>query len=226
MAVPQLTLLPDPPLLTDDEDTYNAKADATVIAQQKSIPEINTSLTWIGAQVTAIGGYATTASNAATSASDSATLAGQAKTQAQAAAAAAGSAAGLPSLAGNDRRPLGVVPGATGVSWLTAIKSLYIEPSVKQSSGGAVSLNLGTSGLFDVTLTSNTTFTFTGVPSLSATEMLVVVVRVTNGATGYSVTWPAGIVWEASGRSDTANSERQQVPRVPVHLRRLNRNRS
>lgn len=141
MAVPQLTLLPDPPLLTDDEDTYNVKADATVIAQQKSIPELNLALTWIGQQVTAIDGYRQGAASSATSAATSATnaqgqvalaaaqvaLANTARTgaeaardSAQVAAAAAGSAAGLPSLTGNAGKFLGVIPAGNGVAWIDA----------------------------------------------------------------------------------------------------------
>ena len=76
---PQLTLLPDPPLLTDDEDTYNVKADETVIAQQQMIPEINASLTWIGQQVTAVDGYRQAAATSAGNAADSASAANSAK---------------------------------------------------------------------------------------------------------------------------------------------------
>lgn len=76
---PQLTLFPDPPLLTDDEDTYNAKADDTVIAQQKFIPEINYALTWIGQQVTAVDGYRQAAATSAGSAADSASAADSSK---------------------------------------------------------------------------------------------------------------------------------------------------
>ncbi|WP_296257712.1 MULTISPECIES: WD40/YVTN/BNR-like repeat-containing protein [unclassified Pseudomonas] len=79
MAVPQLTLLPDPPLLTDDEDTYNIKADATVVAQQKSIPEINLSLIWIGQQVTAVNDYRQQAAQSATDAQKAASAANDSK---------------------------------------------------------------------------------------------------------------------------------------------------
>jgi peptidoglycan hydrolase CwlO-like protein len=72
---PQLTLLPDPPLLTDDEDTYNVKADETVIAQQQMIPEINASLTWIGQQVTAVDGYRQAAAASAQTAAQQAAIA-------------------------------------------------------------------------------------------------------------------------------------------------------
>jgi hypothetical protein len=79
---PQLTLFPDPPLLTDDEDTYNARADDTVIAQQKFIPEINYALTWIGDQVLAVDGYRQAAATSATNAASSATAANASKTAA------------------------------------------------------------------------------------------------------------------------------------------------
>lgn len=199
MAVPSITLLPDPPLPTDPEAVFDAKAGASLTAQQLMVPQINTSLAWIGQQIASIGGYASTATDAANAASASATAADQSKTAAQAAASAAASSAGLPSLAGNARRPLAVLPNETGASWQTAIKALYIEPMIKQSSGGAVSLNVGTSGLFDITMTANTTLSITNLPTLSATEMLVVVIRLTNGATAYSVTFPAAWTWEIPG---------------------------
>jgi hypothetical protein len=137
---PQLTLFPDPPLLTDDEDTYNARADDTVIAQQKFIPEINYAPTWIGQQVTAVDGYRQAAATSAGNAADSASaanssknaaaqsaidatnngkaqvqLAQQAAAAAQAAAQAAGAAAGLP----GGRVPFTVlqVNSAGNVSW-------------------------------------------------------------------------------------------------------------
>ncbi|WP_062390967.1 hypothetical protein [Pseudomonas abietaniphila] len=57
MAVPSITLLPDPPLPTDPEAVFDAKAGASLTAQQAMVPQINTSLTWIGAQVTTVDGY-------------------------------------------------------------------------------------------------------------------------------------------------------------------------
>ena len=47
MAVPQVSLLPDPPLPTDAEDVFDAKAGATLTAQQLMVPQINTALNFI-----------------------------------------------------------------------------------------------------------------------------------------------------------------------------------
>lgn len=47
MAVPQVNLLPDPPLPTDAEDVFDAKAGASLTAQQAIVPQINAALTFI-----------------------------------------------------------------------------------------------------------------------------------------------------------------------------------
>lgn len=47
MAVPQVALLPDPPLPTDAEDIFDAKAGASLTAQQAMVPQINTALKFI-----------------------------------------------------------------------------------------------------------------------------------------------------------------------------------
>lgn len=47
MAVPQVSLLPAPPLPTDAEDVFDAKAGASLTAQQAMVPEINAALTFI-----------------------------------------------------------------------------------------------------------------------------------------------------------------------------------
>ena len=201
MAViaPQLTPLPSPPLPTDAEADFDAKAGASLTAQVGMVVEINTSLTWIATQVNAAEGYAVTASQAASAAGNSAAAADASRIAAQSAAAAAGSAIGLPSLIGNGRRALAVLPNESGVSFQSQIKALYIEPLNKGSAGGQVTLDMGSSGGFDVVLTANTTFSFGNVPALSAAEMILVLLRVTNGATAYSMTLPAGIIWVTSG---------------------------
>lgn len=47
MAVPQVSLLPDPPLPTDAEADFDAKAGASLTAQQAMVPEINAALNFI-----------------------------------------------------------------------------------------------------------------------------------------------------------------------------------
>ena len=206
MAViaPQLTPLPPPPLPTDAEADFDAKAGASLTAQVGMVVEINASLTWIATQVNAAEGYAVTASQAAMSAGDSAEAAGVSLAATQALAAALGDDAGLPSLAGNARRALAVLPNELGVSFQSQIKALYIEPLVKADATGAYALDTGVSGVFDLALTGNTSFSFSNIPPLSSAEMIVVLLRITSGATAFSMTLPAGIVWLTSASAAPA----------------------
>ena len=199
VTAPTLTPLPPAPLPTDAEAVFDAKAGVRLTAEEVMVVELNASFGWIATQVNAAEGYAVTASQAATAAGDSAEAAGVSLAATQALAAALGDDAGLPSLAGNARRALAVLQDESGASFQSQIKALYIEPILKQSSGGSVSLNVGVSGLFDLTLTANTAVTFTGLPTLSASEMLILVLRVTQGATAYSLTLPGSIVWLIPG---------------------------
>jgi hypothetical protein len=193
MAVPSITLLPDPPLPTDPEAVFDAKAGASLTAQQAMVPQINTSLTWIGAQVTAIGGYAnSSATNAQTASSAAASAA--------AIAAALNNQAGLPSMVGNARRALAVLANEQGVSYQAQIKLIAIDPMLKSTAAtGALALNVGTTGVFDLTLTGAATLSFSNLPTLSATESMIILIRVTQGATAFALTWPSGITWIASG---------------------------
>ena len=199
VTAPVLSTLPSPPLPTDAEADFDAKAGASLTAQVQMVVQINASLVWMATQVNATESYSLAATNAAIAAGASANSASQSMTAAQAAAIAAGSSAGLPSLVGNARRPLTVLPSEAGVSWLSQIKALYIEPLLKANATGAYVLNVGVSGFFNLTLTGNTVVSFSNLPTLSATETLVVAVRVNQGATAYSLTFPAGIVWVSSG---------------------------
>ncbi|KFE50152.1 hypothetical protein [Pseudomonas syringae] len=144
MAViaPVLSTLPPPPLPSDAEAVFDAKAGASLTAQVVMVTEINAALSWTATQVNAAEGYKNAAATSAGNAADSAALAGQqvglaadqvdlavtarqgaesAATNAQTYAAAAGAAAGLPSLAGNALRVLGVNPNELGVSWVKAL---------------------------------------------------------------------------------------------------------
>lgn len=199
VTAPTLTPLPPAPLPTDAEAVFDAKAGASLTAQASMVVELNATFGWVATQVNAAEGYATTASQAATSATNSAAAADVSRIAAQSAAAAAGSAIGLPSLIGNGRRALAVLPNESGVSFQSQIKALYIEPLLKTNVTGAVSLDVGVSGFFNLTLTGNVTLTFANLPTLSATETLVVLVRANQGATAYGITFPASIVWMSSG---------------------------
>ena len=192
VTAPTLTPLPDPPLPTDAEADFDAKAGASLTAQVGMVVEINSSLTWIATQVNAAEGYAS-------SAASNATIASNAAASAAAIAGAIGSTAGLPNMVGKARRPLAVQPGELGASWSDHIKALYIEPLKVQSIAGAIALDLSLSSVFSLTLTAAASISLTNIPTLSAAESLVILVRITQGATAYGFTWPAGIVWLAAG---------------------------
>ena len=82
MAVPQIDLLPPPALPTDPEDVFDAKVGASLTAEQNMVPQINTSLTWIGQQVAAVSDYRQQAAQSASNAADSASAANGSKTAA------------------------------------------------------------------------------------------------------------------------------------------------
>lgn len=82
MAVPTITQLPPPPLPTDAEADFDAKAGVSLTAQVTMVVEINASLTWIGQQVTTIDGYRQAAATSATASAASATAAANSATQA------------------------------------------------------------------------------------------------------------------------------------------------
>jgi hypothetical protein len=74
---------------------------------------------------------------------------------------------------------------------ITSIRAAqYVDKKyVNAAATGAVSLDVSQFGEFDMTLTGNSTFSFTNVPSLAAGESLTVVVRLTSTGTAYTATW-------------------------------------
>jgi len=68
---------------------------------------------------------------------------------------------------------------------------------VNAAATGAVSLNL-TNTIFNLTLSGNTTLSYTGAPTLSSSTYSMVV-KVTQPGTAYSLTWFANITWLTSG---------------------------
>lgn len=72
--------------------------------------------------------------------------------------------------------------------------------TVNSAATGTVTLNLATASVFDITLTGNTTIAFSNIPA-PTNQSFSWVLRVTCGATGYSITWPA-VTWLTTG--DTA----------------------
>lgn len=184
--------LPQAPSRSDGPAAFNLYADPFIAAMPPMVVQINIRLEWIATQVNAAEGYAS-------SAASNATIASNAAASAAAIAGAIGSIAGLPNMVGKDRRPLAVQLGGLGASWSEHIKALYIEPLKVQSIAGATALDLSLSSVFSLTLTAAASISLTNIPTLSAAESLVILVRITQGATAYGFTWPAGIVWLAAG---------------------------
>lgn len=65
---------------------------------------------------------------------------------------------------------------------------------VNELATGAVTLDLSQGAVFELTLTGNVVASLLNIPTLS-NETLGFVVRVTQGATAYSLTWFSGITW-------------------------------
>ena len=69
---------------------------------------------------------------------------------------------------------------------------------------GAISLDVSTASIFNLTLSGNVSgVTVSNAPTLSG-ETLSFVVKVTQGATAYSLTWFSGITWLTVGGSAPA----------------------
>lgn len=64
---------------------------------------------------------------------------------------------------------------------------------------GAQALNLSTHDYYNLFLDGNTTLTLTGVPSLTNSEYIGFVVKISQGATPYSLTWFNNITWLTTG---------------------------
>lgn len=192
VTAPVITPLPSPPLPTDAEADFDAKAGASLTAQANMVVEVNASLQWMATQVNAADGYAT---SSATNANRAEAAAGSAA----AIAAAIGSQAGLPSMVGNARRALAVNANETGVSYQTLIMGSFIEPAMATASvSGTYALNVNTTGFFSLTPTAATTLTLS-LPTLTTTQVMVFVVEIQQGSTAFAITWPGSIVWTTPG---------------------------
>lgn len=192
MAVPVISNLPPAPNRNDAPADFTPKADTMIGALQPMVVQLNASYVWIASQVNAAEGYA---SSAATSAQ----TAGAAANSAAAIAAALDSQAGLPSMVGNGRRALAVLANEQGVSYQTQIKLISIEPLNVANAAGAVALNVGAYGVFNLTLTAAAKLTLSNLPALSSSESMVLLVRISQGVTAYAITWPGSIVWLTAG---------------------------
>lgn len=185
MLVPKITQLPTPPNRQAPSGEFSERADAFLSA-----------LLGFGNEANALAQFVNDVSGPSKTAGPNADRAETAAQTAQAAAAAAGQSAGFPSIAGRARRPLAVNDAGTGVAYLDRISiASYIDRSVRvPAATGAVSLNLLVAGVFDLTLTGNTTLSLAGLPSL-LNEELSIVVRIRQGNASKALVWWAGITW-------------------------------
>ena len=69
---------------------------------------------------------------------------------------------------------------------------------VNAAAAGTVNLDLAAADVFDIKLSGAATVALTNMPALSG-ETLGFVVRVTQGATSYALTWFSGITWMTAG---------------------------
>lgn len=74
----------------------------------------------------------------------------------------------------------------------------YIDKTQVVTTSGSVALDMSLYDVFNITTSNNITFSTSNMPSLSG-ETFTFVVRVTQGATAYSVTWFGSIVWLTTG---------------------------
>ena len=229
MAIDLLTALPDPPLPTDEEDVFDAKAGATLTAQQKMVnvdingklvPQINAatlqittdknaaaqSATAAVASATAAGQQVGLAAEEVTKASAQVQLAVAARTGSEAArdssqnfAAAAGAAIGAPALTTNRRRPLVVNDAETGAVWARALSIPHYIDKSESSSR---------TGSFVLDITYSTVFdiTLTGNASVGLLnlpvlngESFTLVIRLRQGGTARTFAWFTNVTWLTPG---------------------------
>ncbi len=78
----------------------------------------------------------------------------------------------------------------------------YSETSKTESSvSNAITLNLADGNNFDVTLTENTTFTFTGEPLTGIAASFTLLLK-QDAPAGHVTTWPASVDWPGGGSPD------------------------
>lgn len=129
---PVIDDLPDPaPQRGENRETFTTKANAFVAAQQGLVTQMNAAITWIKSVYDAVLALTTRAEDAQGAAEEAQGLTIQArnttfgyrndaegfKNTAETAAAAAQAGAGMPSLAGNALKKLGVNAAEDGVEW-------------------------------------------------------------------------------------------------------------
>lgn len=121
MAVPSLTPLPAPPLPSDAEAIFDAKAGASLTAQDNMVDEINIALGWMNGVLIDTNDVAANAAAAAQSAVEAEAArddAADSLASSQVVAAAVQASAGMPSFTGHDVFDVLQINAAkTGVQW-------------------------------------------------------------------------------------------------------------
>jgi hypothetical protein len=104
-----------------------------------------------------------------------------------------------PALAEKARKPLTPGDGATGEEWSDTLSiPKYIDKMSTATAAASHTLNLALATVFDLTLSVNTTFTISNMPSLSG-ESLTLVIRIRQNAAPKTITWFSGITWLTPG---------------------------
>lgn len=105
----------------------------------------------------------------------------------------------LPSLTGNARKPLTAGDAVSQREWSDTLSiPKYIDKLSTATAAASHALNLALATVFDLTLSVNTTFTISNMPSLSG-ESLTLVIRVRQAAAPKTITWFSGITWLTPG---------------------------
>ena len=106
----------------------------------------------------------------------------------------------LPSVEGLSRKPLTTGDASsTTREWSDTLSiPKYIDKMSTATAAASQALNLALATVFDFTLSVNTTFTISNMPSLSG-ESLTLVIRIRQNATPKTITWFSGITWLTPG---------------------------
>ena len=106
----------------------------------------------------------------------------------------------LPSVSGLARKPLTTgEASATTREWSDTLSiSKYIDKMIAATATASHALNLSVATVFDLTLSVNTTFTISNMPSLSG-ESLTLVIRIRQNAAPKTIAWFSGITWLTPG---------------------------
>ena len=104
-----------------------------------------------------------------------------------------------PAAANNKRKPLTPSEDTLTEQWSDTLSiPQYIDKMTTATAAASHALNLALATVFDLTLSVNTTFTISNMPSLSG-ESLTLVIRVRQAAAPKTITWFSGITWLTPG---------------------------